>query len=89
MYSFYILYSPTLDKYYVGHTSDLAGRLRRHNTRHRGWTGRAGDWSCAYSESYGTKRAAYARERQVKGWKSRKRIEEVVAGRDRGTGHPD
>jgi len=36
MYYFYILYSPTLDNYYLGHTSDINGRLRRHNSNHKG-----------------------------------------------------
>ncbi|HAF28970.1 MAG TPA: hypothetical protein DCG75_07970 [Bacteroidales bacterium] len=27
------LYSVSLDKYYIGHTSDLQERLRRHNSR--------------------------------------------------------
>ncbi|NOX85227.1 MAG: GIY-YIG nuclease family protein, partial [Chlorobi bacterium] len=43
-YYLYIIYSPFLDRYYVGHTSDLEGRLRRHNTHHGGYTGKANDW---------------------------------------------
>jgi len=79
MYHFYILYSPTLDRYYIGHTSDLEERIRRHNTDHKGYTGGLGDWSLVYSEDFKDKGGAYARERQVKGWKSRKRILELIA----------
>ncbi|MGY6522384.1 MAG: GIY-YIG nuclease family protein [Mongoliitalea sp.] len=38
---FYILYSQTLDKYYLGHTCDiLEDRLRRHLSNHKGFTGK-------------------------------------------------
>ena len=75
----YILYSPKLDRYYIGHTSDdLEERLRRHNSNHKGFTGQASDWTISYFESYKTKEAAYSRERQLKSWKSRKKIEQLV-----------
>ncbi|QCK13852.1 GIY-YIG nuclease family protein [Mangrovivirga cuniculi] len=72
----YILYSAKLDKYYVGHTGDkLEERLRRHNTNHKGFTGKTNDWQIVYQEKYPTKVEAYAREREIKNWKSRKKIE--------------
>ena len=75
----YILYSTILDRYYVGSTrDDLAERLRRHNTHHKGFTGKVSDWVLAYSEQYDTYEAAYARERQIKSWKSRQKIEELI-----------
>ena len=78
MYHTYILYSAALDRYYVGSTRDvLAERLRRHNTHHKGFTGKISDWALVYSESFDTFEAAYARERQIKSWKSRKKIEEL------------
>lgn len=66
MYYFYILYSSQLDSYYLGHTSDLDERLRRHNSNHRGFTGKASDWELVYRESYTDKKEAYQRERQIK-----------------------
>ncbi len=74
MYFFYILYSTSIDKYYVGHTSDLVERLKKHNTNHKGFTGNMNDWKVVYSEQYSTKIEAFAREREVKAWKSRQRI---------------
>lgn len=66
-YHFYILYSPSRDRYYVGSTSDsLEERLRRHNSNHKGFTGGAGDWEIVYKEVYPTKREAYKRERDIK-----------------------
>ena len=86
MFTFYILYSATLDKYYIGHTGDdISERLRRHNSSHKGFTGGLGDWEIVYQEVFDSKTLAYARERQVKGWKSRKRIVELISA---GSGHP-
>jgi putative endonuclease len=69
---FYILYSSSRSKYYVGHTGDeLAERLRKHNSNHKGYTGKVGDWEIVYTEEYAAKAMAYKREREVKGWKSR------------------
>jgi putative endonuclease len=76
----YILYSASLNKYYVGYTHDmLEERLRRHNTNHKGFTGGQGDWELKYSESFTDKSGALKREREIKGWKSRKRIEHLIS----------
>ena len=77
--SFYILFSPSVDKFYVGHTTEsVEERLRKHNTNHDGFTGKTGDWQIVYTEIFASKEEAYARERQVKNWKSRKRIEVLI-----------
>ncbi|WP_222103924.1 GIY-YIG nuclease family protein [Mucilaginibacter corticis] len=44
MYFVYIIYSPTKDKYYVGSCEDVAKRLIKHNTNHKGFTGGVLDW---------------------------------------------
>ncbi|AGA76811.1 GIY-YIG nuclease family protein [Echinicola vietnamensis] len=81
VYYFYILYSRELDKYYIGHTScRLEERLRRHNTNHSGFTGRANDWAISYHEIYLSKSAVKERESQVKSWKSRKKLLELING---------
>ncbi|MBV6403683.1 MAG: hypothetical protein GFGODING_00427 [Flavobacteriales bacterium] len=81
MATFYILYSATLDRYYVGHTAGpLEERLRRHMSGHRGWTGKAKDWRVVHREEFADKGSAYAREREVKSWKSRSRVEVLVSG---------
>jgi len=82
---FYILFSSSANKYYIGHTTEpIQERLRKHNTNHKGYTGKFRDWVIVYTESYSTKSLAYNREREVKGWKSRKQIEKLI-----GSGHPD
>ena len=77
-YYFYILYSEKADKYYVGHSSDLDERLRKHNTNHKGYTGKCNDWKIVHTEIYLLKNEAYQREREVKKQKSRKYIEKLI-----------
>ena len=82
MYKFYILYSEKLDRYYIGSTGDeISERLRRHNSNHRGFTGRANDWIIMYTESFETKALAGQREREVKKWTSRKLGEKLIKGK--------
>lgn len=76
---FYILYSTSLDQYYIGHTSQsLEERLRKHLSNHSGFTGKAKDWAVIYFEEFETKSLAYKRELEVKKWKSRIRVEKLI-----------
>ena len=77
--TFYILYSANLDTYYIGHTVDLIQeRLRRHLSNHKGYTSRSKDWVIVYNEIFQLKADAYKREREVKGWKSKQRIKDLI-----------
>ncbi len=79
MHTFYVIYSPSIDSYYIGSTSDEPSeRLRRHNANHSGYTGRASDWGFVHTEQFETKAEAMNREREVKAWKSRRRIVELI-----------
>ena len=79
MYFTYILFSQQKNKYYIGHTGDdLSERVRKHNSNHKGFTGGVGDWLLVYQETYANKTEAYARERQIKSWKSRKMLEKLI-----------
>ena len=81
----YILSSKIKNKYYIGSTGDeTSERLRKHNTNHKGFTGRTGDWQLVYTETYDTESQARVREKQIKNWKSRKMIEKLI-----GSAHPD
>ena len=80
-YFTYILYSERKNRYYVGHTSDLEGRLRRHNSNHKGYTGQSCDWQLVYFETFMSKSNAYHREREIKSWKSRKKLLELISSR--------
>ena len=62
--------------YYVGYTSDIDERLRKHNQKHKkGTTQKADDWQVVYIESFDEKASAMIREKQIKSWKSRKIID--------------
>ena len=79
MFYLYILFSVTLNKFYIGHTgNELSERIRKHNSNHKGFTGGVGDWQLVYHESFASKSLAYSREREIKNWKSRKRIEKMI-----------
>ena len=79
MFKVYILFSAALNKYYIGFTGDdISERIRKHNSNHKGFTGGVGDWKLLYSENYPTKQEALAREREIKSWKSSKRIAQMV-----------
>jgi len=84
VYIVYILFSSLKDSY-IGYTGDeLAERIRKHNTNHRGFTGKTGDWTVVYQESFDNKQAAINREKMIKGWMSSKLIEKLI-----GLKHPD
>ena len=76
----YILYSATLDKFYIGATSDiLKERIRRHLSDHKGFTAAAKDWRLVYSEQFNDFREAHKRETQIKSWKSKAMISKLIA----------
>ena len=84
-FTLYIIYSVKLDKFYVGYTGDnIEERIRKHNSKHKGFSGKTSGWKIDYTEGFCTKEEAYRRERQIKSWKSRKMIEALI-----GTEHPD
>jgi len=75
----YILFSTSLDKYYIGCTSSsLEERLRRHLSDHHGFTAKAKDWRIVYSEHFPDKALALKREKEIKSWKSKGIIEKLI-----------
>ena len=82
----YIIYSKSIDKYYIGYTRDLTLRVFRHND---GWSRstKAGiPWILVYYEEFETKSEAIKRENYIKKMKSREYIENLI--RDAG-GRPE
>ena len=77
-YFVYILYSKKLNRYYVGATGDLAARMESHLWMHKGFTSKAKDWELKHSEAFVDKSEAFAREKQIKKWKSRIMIEKLI-----------
>jgi len=77
----YILYSIQLDRYYIGHTDQSPEeRILKHLSDHSGFTSKAKDWQIVFRKSFDSKAEAYKYECQIKSWKSRKRIINLISG---------
>jgi putative endonuclease len=75
----YILFSESLNKYYIGHTQmTVEQRLSKHLTDHSGFSAQAKDWQIVWTRIFDEKSEAYAMERKIKNWKSRKLIEKLI-----------
>ncbi len=74
MYFIYIIYSASIDKYYVGHTVDVNVRLNQHNEGYYddAFTSKASDWELFYYYSLESKRLATSIEFHIKSMKSKK-----------------
>ena len=74
-YIVYILYSKAHNKIYIGFTSDLVNRFQSHNKLgKKGWTIKYRPWELIYCDFLDSKIQALAREKQLKGAKSRESI---------------
>lgn len=69
MFTVYILHSESGHKYYVGHTSDIEERVRRHNEGKVPFTAKYGQWRVVYTEMYDNKSEAIRRELEIKAYK--------------------
>ena len=75
----YILYSETIDKFYIGHTCEnIDERLRKHLSNHKGFTANIKDWKIIYFETFENKSLAYKRELEIKSWKSKTKIKKLI-----------
>ncbi|MDX9772083.1 MAG: GIY-YIG nuclease family protein [Bacteroidales bacterium] len=52
MYSVYIMYSEKINKCYIGYSSDIEERLRKHNNASKGFTNAGRPWRLVYTEHY-------------------------------------
>jgi putative endonuclease len=78
MFNVYILYSVTLDRFYVGQTDDLDKRLVSHLSGISRYTAIAKDWQLVYKEQFNSRTEAIHRENEIKRKKSRKYIEWLI-----------
>jgi putative endonuclease len=74
----YILQSEKSGRYYTGSTSDLEDRVRRHNAGYSKATKGGVPWKLVYTEEFQNRSDAYRRELEIKGWKSRKLIDDLI-----------
>ena len=77
----YILYSETLNKYYIGACIDMERKLREHNTGHSKFTSTGIPWKLVYKEEFETLAEAKKRESKIKSMKSRRYIEDLIRSR--------
>ena len=83
MFWVYILQSQTSGRYYIGYTSNLQNRLSKHNRGLTPTTRRLkGPWEIVYTETFKTKSEAIKREKQLKRWKDKNRIERLINSRN-------
>lgn len=82
MYFVYIIYSKSIDRYYIGSSKDPWKRLGFHNKglsgNKRAFTKRASDWKIVYTRKFENRSKAQAFERKIKSMKSRKFIENLI-----------
>jgi putative endonuclease len=67
----YILQSDVDSSFYIGHTSNIEGRLESHNNGQSCYTSKKMPWKLVYCESYPTKSDAVRRERFLKQQRNR------------------
>lgn len=75
----YIIYSPTLDKYYIGYSHNPEERVIEHNAGATKSTRSGRPRELVYTEGFKDKTEAIKRERKIKGMKSRKYIENLIS----------
>jgi putative endonuclease len=78
MYSVYILRSKQDKTYYIGYTSNLSDRIKRHNQGRSRYTRKNIPWELVYHEEYESKQAALKRERQLKSYKSGNALKQLL-----------
>jgi putative endonuclease len=78
MYYTYIIYSTTLNKYYVGSCQNVEERLLDHLNSRSKYTKVAKDWELKHFETFLSRSEACKRELQIKKMKSRKYIENLI-----------
>ncbi|MFD2918075.1 GIY-YIG nuclease family protein [Terrimonas rubra] len=74
----YIIYSPKLDRYYIGYTTDMTKRINEHNSGVSTFTAKATDWILKWSKGFDSRELAMKEERIIKAKKSRKYIEWLI-----------
>ena len=83
MFSVYAIENKEKGKIYIGQTSNLESRLKRHNgilkNKSKSFTSKnKGDWKLAYKEEFNTREEAIQREKQLKSYQGRKFIRDRI-----------
>jgi putative endonuclease len=81
MFLTYILYSPRLDRYYIGPTDNIRARLQHQMAGNTAYTLQAADWQLVFLQEQATRAMAMRMEREIKRKKSRPTIQRYVCDR--------
>ena len=83
-YSVYILYSPKIDKFYIGYTGNISNRLAYHNDvlRNKIWTKRGIPWELYFHMNDLGRSQAMKIEKHLKKMKSRSFFEDISKRKD-------
>ena len=79
----YALYNKFRNKIYIGHTSDLEKRLKRHNgllaSKQSSFTAKnSGVWEIVHHEFFNTREEATKREKELKSYQGRMFIKKLI-----------
>ena len=79
IFTVYILFSATLEKYYIGYTGQsIQQRLNSHLANHKGFTAKVKDWKVVYTRNFDNKKAAMNEEKRLKALKSKIRLQQLI-----------
>ena len=73
-YFVYILQSQINHSFYIGQTSNIENRFKRHNAGSERYTKKYTPWNLIWFQACDSRAEAMKFENQIKAWKSRKRI---------------
>jgi len=79
MFSTYILFSPILDRYYIGQTNDIRSRIQQHLSGSTAYTRQATDWQLVFLQNQPTRANAMRLERRIKQGKSQESIRRYIS----------
>ena len=74
----YVLFSPSMGRYYIGQTQNVAQRFKFHSAGSTQATAQATDWQLVFLEHMTTRAAAMALESKIKRSKSKKSIQRYI-----------
>ena len=77
-YFLYIIYSESIDHYYIGISENPVLRLVRHNTFQTGWTKQGRPWKLVFQKEFESKQIAMKWEKWVKSQKNRSIIKKII-----------
>jgi putative endonuclease len=80
MYHVYVLYSPSLDRFYTGMSKYTAKRERQHQKGQTRWTSQASDWQRIWETEVEDSGTARSLEKRIKARGARRYLQDLGVG---------